>query len=274
MTSLKRLVAAIAATTTLQLGVMRVVSAQNSNDSRCFDTRFDNLNATASYSVPGFAPPGNSSKSTWNFSTGVVTYDGNITQRLWINTSPSIQMDSDSLPYQGCILALYSLVGKPGEDNNGDCQSSLGQECVAALVKNSNEVAKSLSARADEDAQRYKKLNGSIISLSMAQCTDLASSLPNVCQTTGPIVYAAVRKWKEFSFADRYLNCKLMNCWPLLTRFNFVSFHRPPSCSLCQRDAREGKRFGRTPPLSEPGGKRYRSNLSHCGIYYSPSSFI
>lgn len=202
MTSLTRLVAAIAATATLQLGVTRVVSAQNSNDSWCFDSRFDNLNATASYSVPGFAPPGDdSSKGTWNFSTGVVTYDGNITQRLWINTSPSIQVDSDDLPYQGCILALSGLAGKPGEDNNGDCTSSLGQECVAALLNNSNEVAKSFSAKAEEDAQKYNRTNRSIRSLSLAQCTDFVATLPNVCQKpSSDLNYTAVRKWKEVFF--------------------------------------------------------------------------
>lgn len=184
MISFNRLIAAIAATATLQLGLMRLVSAQNDTSAWCYDSRFDNPNATASYTVPGFNPPEDRSDSTWTYSVGVVTYNGNTTQRLWINTSPAIQVDSDSLPYQGCILGFTSLAKEPGDegqDNNGDCKSTLGEECVTALLKSSNEIAKNLSARADEDLQRYKKINKSNFSFESAQCSDFVSNLPSEC---------------------------------------------------------------------------------------------
>ena len=204
MISFNRLVAAIAATAALQLGVTRVVSAQN-GDSGCFDNRFDNLNATASYSVPGFTPPDNASSpnSTWTFSTGVVTYDGNTTQRLWINTSPAIQIDSDELPYQGCVVILFGLAAESrgkGQDNDGDCKSFLGQECVASLLKITNEIAKNLSANADEDFQRYNnKFNGSNISFEFVQCGDFISNIPSECayDSTDNL---ETRKWERTPF--------------------------------------------------------------------------
>lgn len=185
MASLNRILAAIAA---VQLGV-RVVSAQN-NDSWCFDSRFENLNATASYPVPGFAPPGDTSSSdgTWTFSTGAVNYGGNTTQRLWINTSPAFEVDSSSLPYQGCVLAIYSLAvdaSQGGQDNNGDCKSTLGEECVTALLKNTNSIARNLSADAEKDLETYRKNNKSNLSFASQQCfTFPAAAIPEECGNT------------------------------------------------------------------------------------------
>ena len=200
MISFNRLVAAIAATATLQLGVMRVVSAQN-DDSWCFDSRFDNLNATASYSVPGFTPPGDASSpdSTWTFSTGVVTYDGNITQRLWVNTSPAIQIDSDELPYQGCVIALFDLAVEPrekGQNKDGDCKSSLGQDCVAALLKVTNEIATTLSAHEEEDFQRYNKTPQLNLSFESAQCAEFSIDIPSECGVNTTDILET-RKWEK-----------------------------------------------------------------------------
>lgn len=199
MTSFSRLVAGIAAAATVQLGVLRVVSAQSNDpndNSWCFDSRFDNLNATASYSVPGFKPPGDSSKSTWTFSTGAVTYDGNTTQRLWINTSPAIQVDSDNLPYQGCIIALLSLVAKPGEKNNGDCTSSLGKECVAALLEQTNEKTKVFPLLNTQEAYRNRS-EATGVSPSSFQCGFLSSVLPTECGISMTDI-DEVRKWEDF----------------------------------------------------------------------------
>lgn len=190
MSSFHRITAA--AIVAVQLGVMRtVVSAQQNNDKHegCFDPRFDNLNATTSYSVPGFAPPGNvssSSDSTWTFSTGAVNYGGNTTQRFWVNTSPAIEVDSDSLSYQGCFLAFLSLNKEvpAGEqqDKDGDCTSALGEKCVAAILKNANEIGRNLSADVDEDSKRYNRRPGIDISFSLAQCSDfIIRSIPTEC---------------------------------------------------------------------------------------------
>lgn len=184
MASLKRILAAIAA---VQLGV-RVVSAQK-NDSLCIDSRFENLNATASYTVPGFAPPGDSSSKdgTWTFSTGAVNYGGNTTQRLWVNTSPEVKVGSDSLPYQGCVLGFFNLAtdaSKGDQDKKGDCKSTLGEACVTALLKNTNAIARNLSADADKDAKRYRENNDSNFSFGWQQClTFPARAIPEECRT-------------------------------------------------------------------------------------------
>ena len=181
MASLKRILAAIAA---VQLGV-RVVSAQK-NETACIDNRYENPNATASYPVPGFAPPGDTSDAgTWTFSTGAVNYGGNTTQRLWVTTSPEVKVDSSSLPYQGCVMAFFNLAADAGdEDNDGDCKSTLGEACVTALLKNTNAIARNLSAGADTDAKRYRENNDSNFSFGWQQClTFPATAIPDECRT-------------------------------------------------------------------------------------------
>lgn len=205
MTSLnhRTIAAAIAVAAALQLGLMKVVSAQNAsgNEDWCPDKRFENMNATASYSVPGFSPPGENDvngDSTWTFSTGAVAYDGNTTQRVWINTSPAIQVDSDSLPYQGCVLALFSLTkeapaGKDQDNkDDGDCKSYLGEECVAAILKNSNAVAQNFSTQVDEDSQNFKKGSPSYFSFPFAQCSDFPiRAIPDECGDASQIYSTA-----------------------------------------------------------------------------------
>lgn len=157
-------------------------------ENECFDPRFDNPNATTSYSVPGFAPPGDnsSSDSTWTFSTGAVNYGGNTTQRFWVNTSPPIEVDSDSLSYQGCIFAFLSLakkvsVGKE-QDKDGDCTTALGEKCVAAILKNANEIGRNLSENVNEDSYRYDELREQNFALSAIQCLDFVfEPIPTEC---------------------------------------------------------------------------------------------
>ena len=52
-------------------------------------------------------------------------------------------MDSRSLPYQGCVIALFDLTKEApdGGPDDGDCNFSLGKQCVTALLKQSNELA-------------------------------------------------------------------------------------------------------------------------------------
>lgn len=184
MTSLNRIIAAIAA---VQLGV-RAVSAQK-NDSFCVDSRFEHLNASASYPFPAFRPPGDTSSndSTWSLSTGVVTWGGNTTQRIWIDTSPAVEVESSSLPYQGCIIALLSLTAdtsEGGQNNNGDCKSTLGEECVTAILKNTNVIARNYSEHAAEDLQMYLKSKsiGSNKSFAAVQCENFPLSvIPTEC---------------------------------------------------------------------------------------------
>ena len=270
MIPLNRLVAAIAAIATLQLGLMRVVSAQNNsqnnsqNDSSwCFDSRFDNLNATASYSVPGFKYPGDNSESTWTVSTGVVAYGGNTSRRLWINTSPAIDVDSDSLPYHGCIIEVLDLVAKPGKENDGDCTSSLGKECVAALLKQANALTKTLTTLADQNSPFNRLVNGSNINPSLAQCGSLVTVLPTECGGRGGSNSISVGKCEE-SPIRLLLSCilsKLINLF--LTRSDFCSRqHWPSSFRLGQRHPRQRRRFPSVRSLSGPGDNRHRSDLS------------
>lgn len=238
MTFFHRMIAT--AIVAIQLGVMRiVVSAQQNNDQDenrdwCRDPRFDHLNATASYSVSGFAPPGDTSSfsdSTWTFSIGAVNYDGKITQRLWINTSPAIQVDSDSLSYQGCILAFLRLnteIPAEGEQNkDGDCTSALGEKCVAAILKNANDIGRNLSTNANEDSKRYNRRPVQNIAFPLAQCAEFAfNGYPPECskiRSSGPNIWeAGESEIRRLSNETASFDQNSSN--PLLISFFFVCF--------------------------------------------------
>ena len=183
-------------TTVLQLGVIRIVSAQINNDNWCANNRFDKLDATASYSVSGFAYPGNNNassfgiNSTWTFSTGAVNYlnDYKIpVQRIWVDTSPVVQVDSDSLPYQGCVLLLLSLTNKVApkgiQDKNGDCKSVLGEEYVSSILKNVTAMAQSIPARTEKDFREFNQSDSDNYSFEYSQCRSyfVGAAFPDVC---------------------------------------------------------------------------------------------
>lgn len=180
----------------LRLGLIRVVSAQINNDNWCANSRFDNLDATASYSVPGFAYPGNNNassfsvNSTWTFSTGAVNYINDYkipVQRIWVDTSPVVQVDSDSLPYQGCVLLLLSLTKKVApegsQDKNGDCKSVLGEECVSSILNNVNAIAQGIPARTEEDFRQFNQSDSLNYSFEYSQCRSyfVGAAFPDLC---------------------------------------------------------------------------------------------
>lgn len=198
MTFSYRIVAAVAA---LQLGV-RIVFAQ-AKDNPCFDSRFEKPNSNASYSVPGFASPGDNSSgdSTWTFSIAAVNHNGKPTQRLWINTSPAIQVDSSSLPYEGCMLALFELTKEApmGHPNDGDCKSTLGEKCVTALLNKVKLLAQNDSRNADEDSRRWYKNTRLNLSFASARCFNYGFSpgIPDECNATLGGSFAATCEYND-----------------------------------------------------------------------------
>lgn len=211
--------------TTLQLGMIRAVSAQINNDSWCANSRFDNLDATASYSVPGFAYPENNNNasssssfsnnnSTWTFSTGAVNYINDYkipVQRIWVDTSPVVQLDSDSLPYRGCVLLLLSLTNKVAvgrkQDKNGDCKSILGEECVSSILANVNTIAQGIPARTEKDFRQFNQSDSLNYSFEYSQCRSyfVGAAFPQVC---GPVddLYVGVGELYEKKIPIRQIS--------------------------------------------------------------------
>ncbi|KAL8959955.1 MAG: hypothetical protein Q9193_003262 [Seirophora villosa] len=108
-------------------------------------------NASGSYQVPGFAPPGNTTDAgnlTYNTAVVVSPSGDSYNQTVWIDTVDGRSIQSMDLPYVGCLTALIVLpqsTVKRGQGDNGDCTETLGDECVNALV---NQVDQSLRNRA------------------------------------------------------------------------------------------------------------------------------
>ena len=107
------------------------------NSSDCDDNEsFGVYNASGTYSIPGFsAPESPPSTANWTYNTVVrVGPSGAFNTRFSIDTpagTPNIT--SPHLPYLGCVVAFPHLPRETiqhGQDDTGDCLTTLDQQCV------------------------------------------------------------------------------------------------------------------------------------------------
>ncbi|KAI4174649.1 MAG: hypothetical protein LQ348_006348 [Seirophora lacunosa] len=123
-------------------------------------------NASGSYQVPGFAPPGTTTDAgnlTYNTAVRVSPSGDWYNQTVWIDTVDGTSIQSMDLPYVGCLTALIILpqsTVKRGQGDNGDCTETLGDECVNAMV---NQVDQSLRNRAARNSTLPEDICGRLI---------------------------------------------------------------------------------------------------------------
>ncbi|KAL8715143.1 MAG: hypothetical protein Q9220_001100 [cf. Caloplaca sp. 1 TL-2023] len=121
-------------------------STQQNSTSSCFNSETfgpngDTYNASASYQIPGFYPPGNGTTPPANWTYNIATVSGskgNYSQAIWIDTPDNTDVSSKNLPYIGCVAAFFSLpsgTDRRGQDDNGDCTKALDQDCVQGVIK-------------------------------------------------------------------------------------------------------------------------------------------
>ncbi|KAL8742081.1 MAG: hypothetical protein Q9190_005388 [Brigantiaea leucoxantha] len=113
------------------------------------DQAIQHPNASASYSLPSFSPPGDTKipSGNWTWNTAVTVSDNQIWQSWWIDTPSLKNLDNTDIPYEVCALALDDLprsISLQGQDDNGNCLSTLNQGCVDALVRLANTTAAGL----------------------------------------------------------------------------------------------------------------------------------
>ncbi|KAL9612351.1 MAG: hypothetical protein Q9167_003038 [Letrouitia subvulpina] len=118
-----------------------------------FHKALQHPNASASYKLPSFTPPGKTSipPGDWAWNTTITVLNNTITQSFSIDTPTLKDIDDDDIPYEICAMAIYNLPKEKslqGQDDNGDCKSTLSQDCVNALVQLVNTTAASFSAGA------------------------------------------------------------------------------------------------------------------------------
>ncbi|KAL8695868.1 MAG: hypothetical protein Q9201_007925, partial [Fulgogasparrea decipioides] len=104
-------------------------------------------NASASYPIPGFYPPGTGTNtpSNWTYNTAVfVGQEDGYRQTIWIETSDGTDVGSKGLPYLGCVAAFFGLPHDTitrGQKDTGDCTTTFDQQCVMDLVQNAKSGA-------------------------------------------------------------------------------------------------------------------------------------
>lgn len=96
-------------------------------------------NVTASYSRPSFHPQQNGSfpLSNWTYNTAIyVDQYELVTQEFWIETPNLRGFNSSEVPFSICTIAFEGLpkdVYSKGQNDTGDCLSTLNQDCVKAI---------------------------------------------------------------------------------------------------------------------------------------------
>ncbi|KAL8731988.1 MAG: hypothetical protein Q9181_004125, partial [Wetmoreana brouardii] len=130
-------------------------------------------NASASYPIPGFYPPGTGTNppSNWTYNTAVSAgQTAGYRQSIWIETSDGTDIGSKGLPYLGCVAAFFPLPHDTitgAQTDPGDCSKTFDQQCVTDLVQN-----------AKRDAARYSGTNQEAVEA----CAALSrSTVPKSC---------------------------------------------------------------------------------------------
>jgi hypothetical protein len=157
----------------LWLGFLRcAVLAQNSNG--CEDKVFQYPNATASYNVIPFTPPGSSRGSNWTLGTAIVQkrlgtsfYD--MAHTFWLDTSWTNNTSKfPSLEYNACasvLLAMSQNITNSNKNDPGDCSQVFDSNCRSALID-----------QARSNAIRYSNQ-----AASNGACPFQLQSLPQAC---------------------------------------------------------------------------------------------
>ncbi|KAL9633851.1 MAG: hypothetical protein Q9204_003236 [Flavoplaca sp. TL-2023a] len=116
-------------------------------DSNHFGPQGNIYNASGSYQIPGFYPPGTgpASSSNWTYNTAVIVDDtGAGEHTFWIDTPDGTDPSSSDLPYYGCNVALLGLPYDTvlrGQDDRGDCLRTLDVDCVSDTLENARQRA-------------------------------------------------------------------------------------------------------------------------------------
>ncbi|KAL8948740.1 MAG: hypothetical protein Q9222_005093, partial [Ikaeria aurantiellina] len=106
-----------------------------------FGPNGDTYNASASYQIPGFYPPGNGTTppSNWTYNTAILAgSNADYSQTVWIDTPDNTDISSKDLPYLGCITVFFALpaaTNKRAQDDDGDCTKTFDQNCAQAMVR-------------------------------------------------------------------------------------------------------------------------------------------
>lgn len=125
----------------------------NSTECRRNETfAFSHVNATSTFTVPGFQPPGFSPRN-WTITTGLRD-DRNATGNfssddlvMWIDsTDPTENLESEDLPYYGCLIEIVPVKRKKSKGDivpsksvdsigqNG-CRGVFSEKCYTAILQ-------------------------------------------------------------------------------------------------------------------------------------------
>ena len=99
-------------------------------------------NATGSYSTPALSRPRKATNITisaggWTWNTAIIVNDYNqIWREFWIETFNLQGLKNIDIPFQGCVAGFDALPRSNyirGQNDSGDCLSTLNQDCVNAI---------------------------------------------------------------------------------------------------------------------------------------------
>ncbi|KAL8846710.1 MAG: hypothetical protein Q9221_008214 [Calogaya cf. arnoldii] len=90
-------------------------------------------NASASYQVPGLNYPETRS-TNWTYNAAISLIDDIYQRTIWIDTPDNTDIESQVLPYRGCLSVLGIVPVEQGQTNNGDCSARFDEADVCDQI--------------------------------------------------------------------------------------------------------------------------------------------
>ncbi|KAL8656886.1 MAG: hypothetical protein Q9226_002467 [Calogaya cf. arnoldii] len=97
-------------------------------------------NASASYQVLGFYYPA-TGPANWTYNAAISLIGDAYQRTVWIDTPDNTDVESQVLPYRGCLSVLGTIPVEQGQTDNGDCTATFVEACVAAMIDAANQQA-------------------------------------------------------------------------------------------------------------------------------------
>jgi hypothetical protein len=149
----------------------------------CSDPGLASPNGTGQVTFDGFATPGPSAPSpgTWTYTISVAQNMFLSGYQMWtyfgLKTSTNISLESQSLPYAGCVLIFdplpSNITSKYPDTKNGNCVPQLGNDCVNAFIEKMANISSTLSGNASGQTNKA------------TTCGAFYNSIPDVCRGSG-----------------------------------------------------------------------------------------
>ncbi|CAN9256325.1 unnamed protein product [Alternaria alternata] len=135
---------------------------------------------------------------------------------FYLGTPPSLELDSENLPYRGCAIFLYE--NPVGRNNSWDCEKVVGATCISSLLTQVNTLL-GLSANETETTEEScLRVQRGLNETFPDECSEVTNS------TSWPGISAIPLTGKDAPTPPDSTSNASSNCHPTLPKSNDLSY--------------------------------------------------